>query len=178
MTDVPKGEEGWEPVERYRDIVVFKNTDPHNVREWATGKTLYHGYTDLDGRLAPVRCNRESLKELHAAVDEYHALPNIVVVQHQGKKRILQDPEREGIPVDTEIVELVVGLNDAGLETVSSCSGHQKKKGFVAFANRLGREECICARDIANRLGFRNIQFETVRTDAPEPQSRMSFTLP
>lgn len=50
------------------------------------------------------------------------------------------------IEVDAEIAPLVRALNEAGLETVASCSGHGHRPGNIAL--RDGRE-IIIARDFA-----------------------------
>ena len=51
----------------------------------------------------------------------------------------------DGKPVwcDPEIAPLVKALNDAGIRTVASCSGHGRRPGNIALAD--GRELIIAA---------------------------------
>ena len=44
--------------------------------------------------------------------------------------------------MDSCIVPLVKALNDAGLTTIASCCGHNKRPGNIALAD--GRELIIC----------------------------------
>ena len=77
-------------------------------------------------------------------------------------------------PIDEDIVDLIIVLNDRDYTTRASCSGHYKKKmaagnymteerGFISFNQKLSDKEKENVKNIAKSLGFTNITL----TDEP-----------
>lgn len=63
-----------------------------------------------------------------------------------SEQTITVQTDRGSVNVDASIAAIVQALNDAGVQTVASCSGHGHRPGNIALAD--GRE-LIIARDFA-----------------------------
>lgn len=84
----------------------------------------------LEDGCKPGRCQRFRLFRPHAETQGANGQA-VAILELGGRPT----------EVDAEIAPLVQALNDAGLETVASCSGHGKRPGNIAL--RDGRELII-----------------------------------
>lgn len=105
--------------------------------------------TDEDGcfRIEPVTSltAQQALKALSENAQEL-GLDYVPAEGSRESRMVTVRRDQDGKPTvwcDPEIVDLVAALNDAGIGTVASCSGHGEKPGNIALAD--GRELIIAS---------------------------------
>ena len=83
----------------------------------------------------------------------------------QVYKEKLLDKHNVPVDVDPEIRNIVIELNEKGIETLGSCAGHRagEWRGFVTIASTVENTDMIILKKIFNKYGVGMLRFDTTK---------------